>query len=147
MTEQELNNRITEILKVSEKDTRLCQTSGRRRTGRQYRRIQRVRHDDRLLFLIQHSGYAPNIGYIIGDYEEKTTLLHSGLHIKYMKSSSRQQYLKRKANRKARKYCGLSGKGNRYRKVESGLSRGDYPNYIFFECVNYPLSICSDGRQ
>ena len=32
-------------------------------------------------------------------------------------------------------------------EVESGLSRGDYPNYIFFECVNYPLSICSDGRQ
>lgn len=86
MTEQELNNRITEILKVSEKDARLCQTSGGRRTGRQYRRIQRVRHDDRLLFLIQHSGYAPNIGYIIGDYEEKTTLLHSGLHIKYMLS-------------------------------------------------------------
>lgn len=107
MTEQELNNRITEILKVSEKDAQLCQTSGGRRTGRQYRRVQRARHDDRLLFLIQHSG----------DYEEKTTLLHSGLHIKYMKSSSRQQYLKRKANRKARKYCGLSGKGNRYRKV------------------------------
>lgn len=34
-----------------------------------------------------------------------------------------------------------------YREMESGLSRGDYPNYIFFECVNYPLSICSDGRQ
>lgn len=33
------------------------------------------------------------------------------------------------------------------RLLESGLSRGDYPNYIFFECVNYPLSICSDGRQ
>ena len=31
--------------------------------------------------------------------------------------------------------------------LESGLSRGCYPNYIFFECVNYPLSICSDGRQ
>lgn len=117
MTEQELNNRITEILKVSEKDAQLCQTSGGRRTGRQYRRIQRVRHDDRLLFLIQHSGYAPNIGYIIGDYEEKTTLLHSGLHIKYMKSSSRQQYLKRKANRKARKYHTLPKKGNQYRKV------------------------------
>lgn len=111
MTEQELNNRITEILKVSEKDAQLCQTSGGRRTGRQYRRVQRARHDDRLLFLIQHSGYAPNIGYIIGDYEEKTTLLHSGLHIKYMKSSSRQQYLKRKANRKARKYCGCQVKG------------------------------------
>lgn len=25
------------------------------------------RHSDRLLFLIQHSGYAPNMGYIIGD--------------------------------------------------------------------------------
>ena len=34
-----------------------------------------------------------------------------------------------------------------YLYMESGLSRGDYPNYIFFECVNYPLSICSDGRQ
>ena len=34
-----------------------------------------------------------------------------------------------------------------YGVLESGLSRGDYPNYIFFECVNYPLSICSDGRQ
>ena len=123
MTEQELNNRITEILKVSEKDARLCQTSGGRRTGRQYRRIQRVRHDDRLLFLIQHSGYAPNIGYIIGDYEEKMTLLHSGLHIKYMKSSSRQQYLKQRGNRLVRKYCGLSGKGNRYRKVRRDLSR------------------------
>lgn len=61
MTEQELNNRITEILKVSEKDAQLCQISGGRRTGRQYRRIQRGRHDDRLLFLIQHSGYVPNI--------------------------------------------------------------------------------------
>ena len=34
-----------------------------------------------------------------------------------------------------------------FQLLESGLSRGDYPNYIFFECVNYPLSICSDGRQ
>ena len=117
MTEQELNNRITEILKVSEKDARLCQTSGGRRTGRQYRRIQRVRHDDRLLFLIQHSRYAPNMGYIMGDYERLRTLLHSGLHIQYMKSSDRQQYLKRRSNRKVRKYFGLSKKGNQYRKV------------------------------
>ena len=68
MTEQELNNRITEILKVSEKDAQLCQTSGGRRTGRQYRRMQRARHDDRLLFLIQHSGYAPNIRYPESSY-------------------------------------------------------------------------------
>ena len=117
MTEQERNNRLAEILRSSEEEARLCQTSGGRRTDRQYRRMQRVRHDNRLLFLIQRSGYAPNMGYIIGDYEEKITLLHSGLHIKYMKSSARQQYLKRKGNRLVRKCCDLSGKGNRYRKV------------------------------
>ena len=117
MIEQARNNRLAEILISSEKEARLRQASGRRRTGRQYRRIQSVRHDDRLLFLLQHSGYAPNMGYIIGDYKEKRTLLHSGLHIKYMKSSVRQQYLKRKGNRLVRKCCDLSGKGNRYRKV------------------------------
>lgn len=70
-----------------------------------------------LLFLIQHSRYAPNMGYIKGDYEGSRTLLHSGLHIQYMKSSDRQQYLKRRSNRKVRKYFGLSKKGNQYRKV------------------------------
>lgn len=79
--------------------------------------MQRVRHDNRRLFLIQHSRYAPNIGYITGDYKGKTTLFQSGLYIKYMKSSVRQQYLKRKGNRLTRKCCDLSGKGNRYRKV------------------------------
>lgn len=74
MTEQEQNNRLAEILRSSEEEARLRQTSGGRRTGRQYRRMQRVKHDNRLLFLIQHSGYAPNMGYIIGDYEEKITL-------------------------------------------------------------------------
>ena len=57
------------------------------------------------------------MGYIMGDYEELRTLLHSGLHIQYMKSSDRQQYLKRRSNRKVRKYFGLSKKGNQYRKV------------------------------
>ena len=112
MTEQELNKRIAEILKATKNETGYS-----RHTGRQYRRIQRVKHSDHLLFLIQHSRYAPNIGYIMGDYEELRTLLHSGLHIQYMKSSNRQQYLKRKANRKVRKYHGLPKKGNQYRKV------------------------------
>lgn len=49
--------------------------------------------------------------------ERITTLLHSGLHIQYMKSSNRQQYLKRKGNRKVRKYRCLPKKGNQYRKV------------------------------
>ena len=112
MTEQALNKRIAEILESTKAE------SGRgRRSGRQYRRSQSVRHSDRLLFLIQHSGYAPNVGYITGDYEGLTTLLHSGLHIQYMKSSSGQQYLKRRSNRKVRKYCGLPKKGNQYRKV------------------------------
>lgn len=112
MTEQELSERIAEILE-STKTENGCG----RRTGRQYRRSQSIRHSDRLLFLIQHSGYAPHMGYIIGDYERITTLIHSGLHVQYMKSSSRQQYLKRKGNRKVRKYRCLPKKGNQYRKV------------------------------
>ena len=76
MTEQELNKRIAEIL-GSTKNEPGCG----RRSGRQYRRTQCVRHSDHLLFLIQHSRYAPNMGYIKGDYERLRTLLHSGLHI------------------------------------------------------------------
>ena len=107
-----VNKRIAEIL-GSTKNEPGCG----RRSGRQYRRTQCVRHSDHLLFLIQHSRYAPNMGYIMGDYEGLRTLLHSGLHIQYMKSSDRQQYLKRRSNRKVRKYFGLSKKGNQYRKV------------------------------
>lgn len=112
MTEQELNKQITEILESTKQEA-----GCNRRSGRQYRRIQSVRHSDHLLSLIQHSRYAPNMGYIIGDYEDLKTLHHSGLHIQYMKSSNRQQYLKRKANRRVRKYHGLPKKGNLYRKV------------------------------
>ena len=112
MTEQELNNRIAAI-----QESTKVEHDGGHRAGRRYRRYQSVRHTDRLLFLIQHSGYAPNMGYIMGDSEGLTTLLHSGLHIQYMKSSSRQKYLKRKGNRKVRNYRGLPKKGNQYRKV------------------------------
>ena len=112
MTEQELSKQIAEILEATKKET-----GCNRRSGRQYRRMQSVKHSDHLLFLIQHSRYAPNMGYIMGDYEGLKTLLHSGLHIQYMKSSDRQQYLKRKANRRVRKYRGLPKKGNQYRKV------------------------------
>ena len=92
MTEQELNKRIAEIL-GSTKNEPGCG----RRSGRQYRRTQCVRHSDHLLFLIQHSRYAPNMGYIKGDYERLRTLLHSGLHVQYMKSSNCQRYLKRRS--------------------------------------------------
>lgn len=53
----------------------------------------------------------------MGDYERLTTLLYSGLHIQYMKSGNRQQYLKREANHMVRKYHGLLKKGNQYRRV------------------------------
>ena len=112
MTEQELNKRIAEIL-GSTKNEPGCG----RRSGRQYRRTQCVKHSDHLLFLIQHSRYAPNMGYIKEDYERLRTLLHSGLHVQYMKSSNCQRYLKRRSNRKVRKYFDLSKKGNQYRKV------------------------------
>ena len=72
MTEQELNKRIAEIL-GSTKNEPGCG----RRSGRQYRRTQCVRHSDHLLFLIQHSRYAPNMGYIMGDYERLRTLLRN----------------------------------------------------------------------
>ena len=112
MTEQELNKLIEEILEAAK-----AEPGCGRRSGRQYRRLQHTKHADRLLFLIQHSGYAPNIGYITGNYEGKTTLLHSGLYIQHMKSSRRLRYLKRTANRKVRKYPALPKKGNPYHKV------------------------------
>lgn len=74
MTEQELNKRIAEILESTKNEAGYG-----RHTGRQYRRIQRIKHSDHLLFLIQHSRYAPNIGYIIGNYEELRTLLQAVL--------------------------------------------------------------------
>ena len=48
MTEQELNNRIAEILESTK-----AENGCGRRTGRQYRRSQSIRHSDHLLFLIQ----------------------------------------------------------------------------------------------
>ena len=53
MTEQELNNRIAEILESTK-----AENGCGRRTGRQYRRSQSIRHSDRLLFLIQNNDLA-----------------------------------------------------------------------------------------
>ena len=113
MTEQELNKRIAEIL-GSTKNEPGCG----RRSGRQYRRTQCVKHSDHLLFLIQHSRYAPNMGYIRGDYEGLRTLLHSGLHIQYMKSSNCQRYPEAKIQSKGPLSISAYRKeGNQYRKV------------------------------
>jgi hypothetical protein len=114
MTEIELNKRIAEIQEwINQESPR--QTSKEPR-GRQYRRFQNDKHINRLFFLIQHLGYAPHIGYIDGNFSGKT-LLHSGVHIKYPKSSVSQQYLKRKTSRMARQYVDFPPKGNLYRKT------------------------------
>ena len=112
MTEQELNKRIAEILGSTKNEPDAADVPAANIAAPSVSGTQTI-----FCFSIQHSRYAPNMGYIMGDYERLRTLLHSGLHIQYMKSSDRQQYLKRRSNRKVRKYFGLSKKGNQYRKV------------------------------
>ena len=70
-------------------------------------------------------------------------LIESLKDFSYQPNPARRVYIEKKNSTKKRP-LGIPSTED---KLESGLSRGDYPNYIFFECVNYPLSICSDGRQ
>nr|WP_276855923.1 hypothetical protein [Intestinimonas timonensis] len=84
--------------------------------GRGYRRLQNIKHGEKLLFLIRHLGYAPHIGYIDGGFDSGR-LLHSGFHIKQPRSSGTQQYLKRKTSRAVRRCTELPPKGNRYRRL------------------------------
>lgn len=84
--------------------------------GREYRRLQSIKHGEKLLFLIRHLGYAPHIGYIDGGFDGGR-LLHRGVHIKQPGSSSAQQYLKRKTSRAVRRCAELPPKGNRYRRL------------------------------
>ena len=80
MTEQELNKRIAEIL-GSTKNEPGCG----RRSGRQYRRTQCVKQSEHLLFLIQPSRYAPNMGYVRGDSVGLRPLLPYDMHVHYLK--------------------------------------------------------------
>lgn len=84
--------------------------------GRRYRRLQNIKHGEKLLFLIRHLGYAPHIGYIDAGFDNGR-LLHSGFRIKQPRSSGAQQYLKRKTSRAVRRYPELPPKGNRYRRL------------------------------
>lgn len=70
---------------------------------------------DRLLSLVTLPGYFPYRGYLTCDSKLKS-LLHTGLYIKYPKSSNRQKRLKRQAAKKVRNNP-ISGKGNHYRRV------------------------------
>lgn len=86
---------------------------------------------------------------------KKTVIRDMGLNLEVMDNSPVAEIIKNMQFGKVSKEVAFAqikeSQGNAEdfndAELESGLSRGDYPNYIFFECVNYPLSICSDGRQ
>lgn len=85
-------------------------------TGWQYRHRKGQEKSDRLLSIVQLSGYAPHRGYVDWNFEGKT-LLHTGFYIKYPKNSKRQHWLKRASSKKVRTCPYLPQKGNGYRKV------------------------------
>ena len=112
MTEQELNKRIVEILGSTKTSPDAADVPAANIAAPSVSGTQTI-----FCFDSAQAGMHQTWGISWGDYEGLRTLLHSGLHIQYMKSSDRQQYLKRRSNRKVRKYFGLSKKGNQYRKV------------------------------
>ena len=108
MTEIELNKQIAALPEGS---------SDRLRQKHRYQ-IRKYRDQlkaDRLLSLVTLPGYFPYRGYLLYDTNAKS-LLHTGLYIKYPKSSNRQKRLKRQAAKKVRKHP-VFYKGNYYRKV------------------------------
>lgn len=114
MTEAELNGQIAILLAESEQIG--CQ-EGR---GRRYRRRQKALKGNRLLRVSNYGRYcSPFRNRCISDILdfEGHALLHSGSYIIYNKNSNRKQYLKKQANKCARRYPLLAGKGNLYRHV------------------------------
>ena len=110
MTEMELEKKLLEL---SMQQAPASKTQ--RKTGREYRRLQFIRKNDRLMRIVANR-YIPHAGYITGRFEGKT-LLHTGKYIKYPKNSRAQQWLKRKAARSVRR-CGCRPvKGNHYRRL------------------------------
>ena len=91
-----------------------CGEQGRR--NRAYRRFQKKKHMDRLLYWIGHLPYFACSPYLSDHFQGKS-LWHSGVYIKYPSSNRGQSYLKRKASRASRRFHGMPAKGNHYRKV------------------------------
>ena len=90
---------------------------GYRKTGRCYRRVMR-RHKDRRLrkIILGDNWYNPYRGYI--DYGFVDGVWQpTGNHVKYLKNSNRQRYLKKVSNRRVRRCSDIPAKGNRYRRV------------------------------
>lgn len=108
MTEIELSRQI-DALSKSPVDHRM------RKIRRSQRKYQGQQKDDRLLSLVRLPGYFPYRGYLTCDVSTRS-LLHTGVYIKYPKSSNRQRFLKRQSAKKVRKNP-LYGKGNHYRRI------------------------------
>lgn len=115
MNETDLNKALSNLdteqsLAVSVEDTK-------RKTGREYRRRQFVKKNDRLMGIVLGQ-YIPHAGYIDRRFEGRT-LLHSGFYIKYPKNSKIQKWLKRTAAKSVRRYAceELPKKGNGYRRL------------------------------
>ena len=108
MTETELSMHIAALPKIQV-------DRQQQRTKRSQRKYQGQQKDDRLLSLVRLPGYFPYRGYLTCDVSTKS-LLHTGVYIKYPKSSNRQRHLKRQSAKRVRKNP-LHGKGNQYRKV------------------------------
>ena len=90
--------------------------SGKRKTGRAYRR-NRARHKDRRRRkIISLGGYKPIVGYIDYDFVDGKWM-ETGNHIKYPRNSNAQRFLKRISNKKVRRFNGDISNGNSYRKL------------------------------
>ena len=88
--------------------------SGKRRTGRAYRRKMERRHRKELRWIILNCGYRPNIGHI--DWAWVDGVWEPvGNHIKYPRDSKAQHYWKRHSNKIIRRRK-EAGQGSWYRK-------------------------------
>lgn len=108
MTEIELSRQIDALSK------NLVDRCGQK-AKRSQRKYQGQQKNDRLLSLVRLPGYFPYRGYLTCDVSTRS-LLHTGVYIKYPKSSNRQRFLKRQSAKRVRKNP-LYGKGNQYRKI------------------------------
>ena len=89
--------------------------TGKRKTGRAYRRAMNRHKKNRLLKILTY-GYHPEAGYTDWDWVDGV-FQQVGNHIKYPKNSNRQVYWKRHSNRVIRRYRGHLPKGNVHHKL------------------------------
>lgn len=111
MTEQQMNERLTEILDDSDSNKREFE----RITRRVRRKNERKKFKSRY-YTITDTGHIMK-GYVDCDYtSEEAQLVFCGKYIKFRKSSNEKKWCKTTSNHLVRKRSDLSN-GNYYRKV------------------------------